>query len=200
MIDVKKLRNSIDELESHSASLARVVSLYNKLESFRAELDTLRLNISDSCEKLKAAEALYTDALESLKLHLKKIPSETLALRKEIGRWNADTRQDISNGIEVLRTDQTKMVENFINEIHPLLSRHKSDIEVALRNEGAQIQRGLENVVQEKHLMLQTILNSSLSDISNKIFKQQKYFFVAFALTTANLIIFLAGCIWLLIK
>lgn len=255
MIDVKKLHNTINELENHSATLARVAGLYDKLEKFKTELDILHNIISDngsllgktdtdiraSIEILKSQLANMPIELKALKTELEKGSDEiyreisnrfetfaaTLhalrtelekgsdeihreisnrfemfagalqALRTDIDKGNTTTRQEINNRFDVFLADQKSELKTLLNDMQSLQNKHKLDIEVAIRNEGAQVQRGLENIVKENHLTLQTTLDQCFSDMSVKIVKQHKYSFIGFALMGINAILLLAT-LWFL--
>lgn len=193
MIDAKKLQNTINELENHTATLARVAGLYNKLEVCKSELDELQKSMATTDDKFRISASALNDGINKLKFFLDKI-------LLEISRGNDEARQALINGLAVLKIDQIKVIETGVNDIQSLLVKHKSDVEVSVRNEGTQIQRGLENVVKEKHLLMQTILNNSLADMSEKLSNQRKYVFIGLALNAVNLIILLSACVWLLIK
>jgi hypothetical protein len=226
MIDVKKLRNTIDELENHSATLARVAGLYDKLEIFKAELDVLHNIISEdggllretevdmraSTENLRSQLAQMTVELEALRTeidkdntamrqeidnHLEAFAAALEALRTDIDKGSAEMRQEINNRFEAFAVDQKSALGTLLNDMQSLQNKHRSDIEVAIRNEGTQVQRGLENIVKEKHLALQTILEQRFADMSVKIDKQHMYSFIGFALMGMNAILILVA-LWFL--
>lgn len=192
MIDVKKLSNTIDELENHSAMLGRVAGLYDKLEKFKTELDALHNIITENVGLFRETKADMLVSAENLRSQLEKMPAELNALRTEMDKGNATTRQEINNRFDVFVADQKSELKTLLSDIQSLQNNHRSDIEVAIRNEGAQVQRGLENSVTEKHLTLQTTLDQRFSDMSVKIAKQHKYSFIGFALMGINVILLLA--------
>lgn len=221
MIDVKKLSNTIDELENHSATLGRVAGLYDKLEKFKTELDVLHQIISDNGSLIGKTETEIRASIEILKSQLANMPIELKAFRTELEKGsdaiqqeinnrfeafaaalqalrtdmdkrNATTCQEINNRFDVFVADQKSEFKTLVSDIQSLQNKHRSDIEVAIRNEGAQVQRGLENSVTEKHLTLQTTLDQRFSDMSVKIAKQHKYSFIGFALMGINVILLLA--------
>lgn len=221
MIDVKKLHNTINELENHSATLARVAGLYDKLEKFKTELDILHNIISDNGSLLGKTDTDIRASIEILKSQLANMPIELKALRTElekgsdeiyreisnrfetfaaalqtlrtdIDKGNTTTRQEINNRFDVFMADQKSEIKTLLNDMQSLQNKHKLDIEVAIRNEGAQVQRGLENIVKENLFTLKTTLEQCFSDLSLKIVKQHKYSFIGFALMGINAILLLA--------
>lgn len=197
MIDVKKLHNAINELENHSATLARVAGLYDKLEKFKTELDILHNIVSKNVGLFRETKADMLISAENLKSQLEKMPAELNALRTEIDKGNAAMRQEIDTHLEAFAVDLKSALGTLLNDMQSLQNKHKSDIEVAIRNEGAQVQRGLENIVKENHFTLKTTLEQCFSDLSLKIVKQHKYSFIGFALMGINAILLLAT-LWFL--
>lgn len=197
MIDANKLRNTIDELENHSVTLGRVAELYNKLEKFKAELDALHNIISDNGNLFRETERDLRAVIEVLKSQLANMPVELQALRTDIDKSNAAMSQEIGNRFKAFDADQKLALQTLLNDIQSLQNKHKSDIEVAIRNEGAQLQRALENVVKENHLALQTILDKRLSDMDTRIIEQRRYSFIGFALMGMNAVLILLT-LWVL--
>ena len=197
MIDVKKLNNTIDELENNAAAIARVAEFYNKLEKFKAELDVLHTAISDNDKLLKKTESDMRASIEILKSQLNKMPVELMALRTEIENDIGAIHQGIDKRLDAYAADQKSALETFLNQVKLLLSNQRSDIVFAIRNEGAQVQRGLENIVKEKYIDIQTILEKRLTDMEANHAKQNRYLFVGFALIGINIILVLAA-LWFL--
>ncbi|WP_446787392.1 hypothetical protein [Macellibacteroides fermentans] len=193
MIDVKKLHKTIDELENHSATLARVAVLYENLEKFKTELDILSTIISKNEALFRKTEADIREAIEALKAQLAKMPIELNALREEIDKSSTAMCQEINRILEASAENQKAALGTLLKDLQSLQSKHRSDIEVAIRNEGAQIQRGLENIVKEKILTIQTMLEKSFSDVEAKIIKQNRYLLICFALTGINTALLLAA-------
>ncbi len=87
---------------------------------------------------------------------------------------------------------------SFLSDIQTQLNKHKSEIEVAIHTEGTQIQRGLENIVTEKHLALHSLVGQQFADMSGKLAAQRRYSFIGFALMGMNIILLVATIYWLL--
>ena len=191
-----QISTSIEELNSQLVRMPEEASALRKaVEKGGA---TIREEIVNRLESLVADQKAELRALlNDIQFELSKMPDELVALRKEVDKGSAAIRQEIINCMESLSAKQKTVIESFLGDIGSLLTKHRSDIEVAIRNEGAQVQRGLENIVNEKHIALQSIFGQHFSDMSYKLAKQGKYSFIGIAFMGMNVALALA-ILWML--
>ena len=129
MPDLEKLDNAISELEKHSNSLKDLSSVY-------AEIDKLLQNVAYNLKLLEENNHGL---------------SET---SKEVEKFLAELQKRID---EIVR-DNKSFQKEMDDSITSRLEKHRSDIQVEIRNEGTQIQRAFE-----------TTLNSIFNQMESKL-------------------------------
>lgn len=140
MADLEKLDNAIKELEIQSNDLKD----FNKVYS---EIGKLKDGISDSLTLLKDNNDGFSAISKEVKSRLEESKKQIETLESELVKKIQELYQDNKNF-------QKELDASLIT----LLDKHKSDIQVEVRNEGAQIQRGFE-----------TTLNSNFNSMESKL-------------------------------
>lgn len=162
MTNLAKLDNAIKELEEQSNDLKE----YNRVYS---EIVKLKSSISDNLKLLKennaGFEALSTtiqNNLEQSKKELETLGSELLYKIQELVQDNKDFQKKIDESIlsqlgnmeagllkkvQELYLDNKSFQKELDSSIISRLEKHKSDVQVEIRNEGIQIQRSFENTL-----------------------------------------------------
>jgi hypothetical protein len=129
MADLEKLDNAIKELEIQSNDLKEFNKVYSEIGKLKgdilANLDLLKKN-NDGFNSI-ATE--IKSSLEKSHEQLKRIESELLQKIQELYQDNKNFQKELDSSL-VSRLD-----------------KHKSDIQVEIRNEGTQIQRSFENAL-----------------------------------------------------
>lgn len=125
MADLKKLDKAISELELQANDLKDFNKVY-------AEISKLKSDITANLETLKSNNS----QLEEL--------SKSLVERLE------NLQKSLATKVDELHSDNKNFYKELDNSLSSRLDKHKSDIQVSIREEGAQIQRGLENVISSK--------------------------------------------------
>lgn len=140
MADLEKLDNAIKELEIQSNDLKD----FNKVYS---EIGKLKDDISDSLTLLKDNNDGFSAISKEVKSSLEESEKQLQNLESELVKNIQDLYQDNKNF-------QKELDASLITR----LDKHKSDIQVEVRNEGTQIQRGFE-----------TSLNSNFNSLESKL-------------------------------
>lgn len=140
MESLKKLDNTIEQLERQSRDLEEFARIYKLISSLKSDIESSQAKIvenndsfSELVDKIQKALGEYSESLESM---------ENKLLEK----------------VRELYDDNKKYQKDLDGTINSKLEKNKSDIEVTVRNEGAQIQRAFE-----------TSLKSNFTEMSRAI-------------------------------
>lgn len=140
MADLEKLDKAIKELEIQSNDLKD----FNKVYS---EIGKLKEGISNSLSLLKENNDGFSTISTEVKSRLEESKKQVESLESELLKKIQELYQDNKNF-------QKELDASLITR----LDKHKSDIQVEVRNEGTQIQRGFE-----------TTLNSNFNSMESKL-------------------------------
>ena len=140
MESLKKLDNTIEQLERQSRDLEEFARIYKLISSLKSDIELSQAKIvenndsfSELVDKIQKALGEHSESLESM---------ENKLLEK----------------VRELYDDNKKYQKDLDGTINSKLEKNKSDIEVTVRNEGAQIQRAFE-----------TSLKSNFTEMSRAI-------------------------------
>jgi hypothetical protein len=140
MENLKKLDNTIEQLERQSRDLEEFARIYKLISSLKSDIELSQVKIvenndsfSELVDKIQNVLGEYSESLESM---------ENKLLEK----------------VRELYDDNKKYQKDLDGTINSKLEKNKSDIEVTVRNEGAQIQRAFE-----------TSLKSNFTEMSGAI-------------------------------
>lgn len=175
MADLEKLDKTIKELEIQSKDLKE----FNKVYS---ELGQLKKDISDNLSSLKEISATN-----------KSISNEIQSKLNEFKEQIEQLENVLKKQIQVLYEDNKNFQKELDGFLITRLDKHKSDIQIEVRNEGAQIQRAFETV-------LNTNFNTLEIKIKEKFDSQRKQFFTLKILLFALIAIAIAISIGLYLK
>lgn len=140
MADLEKLDNAIKELEIQSNDLKD----FNKVYS---EIGKLKDGISNNLSLLKENNDGFSTISTEVKSRLEESKKQIETLENELVKKIQELYQDNKNF-------QKELDASLITR----LDKHKSDIQVEVRNEGTQIQRGFE-----------TTLNTNFNSMESKL-------------------------------
>ena len=140
MESLKKLDNTIEQLERQSRDLEEFARIYKLISSLKSDIESSQAKIvenndslSELVDKIQKVLGEYSESLETM---------ENKLLEK----------------VRELYDDNKKYQKDLDGTINSKLEKNKSDIEVTVRNEGAQIQRAFE-----------TSLKSNFTEMSGAI-------------------------------
>ncbi|WP_394906080.1 hypothetical protein [uncultured Mesonia sp.] len=139
-MDLEKLDSVVNELEHNSKQLKDFTDVYS-------EISTLQSNISRNLELIEE----NNKSLNSVSAVIKKKTEENTEQLKVANKF---LEQKIGEIYKDNKSFQKELDATLITR----LDKHKSDIQVEIRNEGTQIQRAFENT-----------LNSNFSTMEGKI-------------------------------
>lgn len=121
MENLKKLDNTIEQLERQSRDLEEFARIYKLISSLKSDIELSQAKIvennnsfSELADKIQKVLGEYSESLESM---------ENKLLEK----------------VRELYDDNKKYQKELDDTINSKLEKNKSDIEVTVRNEGAQI-------------------------------------------------------------
>ena len=140
MADLEKLDNAIKELEIQSNDLKDFNKVYSEIGKLK---DGISNNLSLLKENNDGFSTISTEVKSRLEESKKQIESLESGLLKKIQELYQDNKNF-----------QKELDASLITR----LDKHKSDIQVEVRNEGAQIQRGFE-----------TTLNTNFNSMESKL-------------------------------
>lgn len=150
MADLEKLDNAIKELETQSNDLKD----FNKVYS---EIGKLKDEISNSLSLLRENNDGFSTISTEVKYRLEESKKQIESLESGLLKKIQELHQDNKNFQKELDTSLITRLE-----------KHKSDIQVEVRNEGAQIQRGFEATLNTNF----NSMESKLKELSNAQSKQ----------------------------
>lgn len=149
MADLTKLVNTINELEEQSNNLKEFNKVYG-------EIGKLKQDIANSLRLLKENN-------EGLGIVSEKIQSRLVKSEKQIEKLESELLKKIQELYQDNKNFQKELDASLITR----LDKHKSDIQVEIRNEGTQIQRAFE-------ISLNTNFNSMESKLKKNFYQQTK--------------------------
>lgn len=161
MADLERLDNAIKELEIQSNDLKD----FNKVYS---EIGKLKDGISNSLTILKDNNDGFSSISNEVKLRLEESKKQIETLEHELVKKIQELYQDNKNF-------QKELDASLITR----LDKHKSDIQVEVRNEGTQIQRGFETTLNTNFNSMETKLKELYNAQSKQLSTLKILMFVA---------------------
>jgi uncharacterized membrane protein YraQ (UPF0718 family) len=126
MADLEKLDRTIQELELQSNELKEFNKIY-------AEIGKLKQDISDNLSLLKENNDGFKALSNEIESRLQKAEEQAEKLENVL-----------SKKVQELYQDNKNFQKELDNNLTTRLEKHKSDIQLEVRNEGTQIQRAFE--------------------------------------------------------
>ncbi|MEE9431078.1 MAG: hypothetical protein V3V16_08565 [Melioribacteraceae bacterium] len=131
MADFEKLDNLIIELEKESNILMDFNKVFTQVENLKQE-------ISDNIGLLKENNESFETVSKSIQSKLENSEKRIELLKIELFKH-----------IQALYEDNKNFQKEFDSSLVSRLDKYKSDIQVAIRNEGTQIQKNFENSLSD---------------------------------------------------
>lgn len=153
MVNSQELNKTISELETQVRKFKSISEVYSELTTLKSDLIRLKEQSSDSSAKIK----IITDKLDSKLASYEKLLTE-------------------------LSKDNKSFQKELEEHITSKLDKHKSDIQVEIRNEGVQIQRGFENSLTLNFNNLQVKIQEIYSKQEKQISLMKVLLFIVIAL------------------
>jgi len=155
MTNLEKLGNAIKELEIQSNDLKDFNKVYSEIGKLQGRISESLTLLKDNNDGFSSISKQVKYRLDESKEHLKKLNSEML------------------KKIQELYQDNKKFQKELDSSLITRLDKHKSDIQVEIRNEGAQIQRGFETTLNSNFSSMELKLKE-LFDVQSKELKALK--------------------------
>jgi len=174
MESLKKLDNTIEQLERQSRDLEEFARIYKLISSLKSDIELSQAKIvenndsfSELVDKIQKVLGEYSESLESM---------ENKLLEK----------------VRELYDDNKKYQKDLDGTINSKLEKNKSDIEVTVRNEGAQIQRAFETSLKSNFTEMSRAIDDRFA-LQSKTVKRNTTLLIVLLLVqlVAGLIIYL---------
>lgn len=158
-MDLEKLDNTIKELEEQSSNLKEFNKVYSEIGKLKQDIaDNLKL-LKENNDGFETVSKRIQSSLEKSENQLENIESKLLKKIQELYQDNKNFQKELDSSI-ITRLD-----------------KHKFDIQVEIRNEGTQIQRAFE-----------TILNTNFNSMESKL--KEKFSIQTKKLSTLKILMF----------
>jgi multidrug efflux pump subunit AcrB len=151
MADLEKLDKTIKELEEQANGLKDFTKVYSEIGSLKQEINTQLSLIKQSNNGLDSISNKIKIHLESSEKQLDKI------------------EEGLFKKIQELYNDGKSFQKELDSSITSRLEKHRSDIQVEVRNEAMQIQRSFENALQSSFNAMETKIGSHFSKHSEQL-------------------------------
>ncbi|AHM63231.1 hypothetical protein D770_24930 [Flammeovirgaceae bacterium 311] len=174
-MDLEKLDNTILELEQNSRELKDFVKVYSEISILKNDLLNNAVQLQESNKALGKVDKELTATLESYTKQLNKID------------------QLLEKRIDELYKDNKGFQKELDQLIISKLEKHKSDIEVSVRNEGTQIQRATENALTSKFNSLDAQLKENFREQAKKLKYLETLLYAAIALGIGAIVLRFVG-------
>jgi CHASE3 domain sensor protein len=146
MADLEKLDNAIKELEIQSNDLKDFNKVYSEIVTLKDGISNSLSSLRENNDGFSTITLLVKSRLEESKKQIESLESVLLSKIRELYQDNQNFQKELDASL-ITRLD-----------------KHKSDIQVEVRNEGSQIQRGLENSIDSKLNKLESTLDGTLAN------------------------------------
>ena len=154
-MDLEKLDNVVNELEDNSKQLKSFTTVYSEISTLQKDLN----------KNLKLIEE-NNNSLNSVSKEIKK---RTLENTKQI----KDTNDFLEKKTGEIYKDNKSFQKELDASLITRLDKHKSDVQVEIRNEGVQIQRAFENALNASFGQMESKIKEELT-VQNSELKTMK--------------------------
>ena len=186
MADLKKLDEIVEQLGTQSEKLMSFSEIYAEIDKIKADLESNINSFGTSSEKLdKASDSLQdktkklTDKLteiqgaimqrvDSIETSNKKNHTELQNKVKEHTAKLTEIQGSLMQRVDLIEESNKKFQRDFDSEITSKLTKHKSDIEVTIRDGGAQTAKAIESTLNTTFLKELNDLNSKANKLTDK--------------------------------
>ena len=127
MADLKKLDEIVDELGKQSEKLMSFTEIYTEISKLK---DDIGVNVS---------------SFESSSKKLNEISEDVKTQTQELATQLTEMKSSLQQRIELIEENNKKFQREFDSDITSKLNKHKSDIEVTVRDEGHETANTIEN-------------------------------------------------------
>lgn len=210
MTDLNKLDKAIEELEMQSKDLKEFNGVYAEILKLKDDifknLKLLEENNKGFAETSKLIESQFQSSEKKIDSFLKQSDSfqkdQKDILKQLLIEYKSELQSgfsSISNLIDKGQSNTQKQLEESYKDnkvfqkeldgsIVTRLDKHKSDIQIELRNEGAQIQRAFENSLTSNFNQMEAKLKSEFEKQSKKIGSQKILMVILIIISLATVI------------
>jgi DNA repair exonuclease SbcCD ATPase subunit len=149
MPDLNKLDSSINKLDELADDIQEFSSIYSNLIQLKNELNDNQKILQDNSTYLNELKENIKQRLENYDEIIKNFDLKISAIRDETISFKNNITDIISIELNKIK-ELNKILYNELEEnIKSKLEKNKSDIQVEIRNEGIQIQRGFDNTINK---------------------------------------------------
>lgn len=217
-INTKQLNNTIDDIVKEAKTLKSVVEMQKEIASTKSDIQKSSANIEKLLseeaknskmlgdlikennsfiqsvnsynEKIKQQNELFQKELRAL------IEKQSNDLKEEHNQFNASNNELHKKLLTALETKfdafqkQNKEFQKELDgSIFTRLEKHKSDIQIEIRNEGTQIQRAFENTITNQFNNFESKQNEKFATITKNQEKNKTISIITLTTLIATLIL-----------
>ncbi|WP_152287542.1 hypothetical protein [Flavicella marina] len=154
-MDLEKLDNVVNELEDNSKQLKSFTTVYSEISTLQKDLN----------KNLKLIEE-NNNSLNSVSKEIKKRTSENTKQIK-------DTNDFLEKKTGEIYKDNKSFQKELDASLITRLDKHKSDVQIEIRNEGVQMQRAFENALNASFGQMESKIKEELT-VQNSELKTMK--------------------------
>ena len=154
-MDLEKLDNVVNELEDNSKQLKSFTTVYSEISTLQKDLN----------KNLKLIEE-NNNSLNSVSKEIKKRTSENTKQIK-------DTNDFLEKKTGEIYKDNKSFQKELDSSLITRLDKHKSDVQIEIRNEGVHMQRAFENALNASFGQMESKIKEELT-VQNSELKTMK--------------------------
>jgi polyhydroxyalkanoate synthesis regulator protein len=217
-INAKQLNNTIDDIVKEAKTLKNVVEMQKEIVSTKSDIQKSSANIEKLlAEEAKNTKMLgdlimeNNSFIQSVNVYNEKIRQQNELFQKELSALIEKQRNDLKEeynkfnasnnelhkklltALETKFDEFQKQNKEFQKEldgsIFTRLEKHKSDIQIEIRNEGTQIQRAFENTITNQFNNFENKQNEKFATITKNQEKNKTISIISLTTLIATLIL-----------
>lgn len=160
MKNLEKLDDAVEKLEQQSRDLEEFVRVYKLISSLKADIELSQTKILENNNS-------FNELAEKIQNVLDKHSESLLSMENKLLKK-----------VRELYDDNKKYQKELDDTINSKLEKNKSDIEVAVRNEGTQIQRAFETSLKSHFGEMKQELDGKFEEHSKKVKRNTTFLIV----------------------
>lgn len=196
MIDVEKLNTTILDLESEVENIRGISRIVGELDRLNNEVGFNQKSAEEALTKminarddLLTAISVYGDSLSNIKeviiendksfdSRIQEIKDENYSFNRELLKSYKDMENQLLTQVQKIRNESKKLYLEFEDILSSKLDRHKSDIEVEIRNSGSKIIKFTEDAMESHN-----------DEMNKKLEKQNVFLFILIGLALISIVL-----------
>jgi hypothetical protein len=217
-INAKQLNNTIDDIVKEAKTLKNVVEMQKEIVSTKSDIQKSSANIEKLlAEEAKNTKMLgdlimeNNSFIQSVNVYNEKIRQQNELFQKELSALIEKQRNDLKEEHNIFNASNNELHKKLLTaletkfdefqkqnkefqkeldgSIFTRLEKHKSDIQIEIRNEGTQIQRAFENTITNQFNNFENKQNEKFATITKNQEKNKTISIISLTTLIATLIL-----------